>query len=267
MAMTRAWPQIAAFTYHEVTDDPSSSGFQRLGAMPYKLTPGAFAAHLARIAAGPVAPTLVTGIDFTRPGRVVLLTFDDGGKSALYAGEELCRRGWTGHFFVVSSLMGSRTFMTAGDIRHLVSCGHLVGTHSHTHPDIFRDLTARRMLEEWRTSCDAIGDLLGEACVTASVPGGDMSPAVVESASRAGVRYLFTSEPWLAPRRVHDCWVLGRFSPKAGTSPARIGELAQFRGWTRALMLRRLKALARAGLPLLYRHYVRRTTREQPGGA
>src|SRR2546428_5884344 len=76
-----------------------------------------------------------------------------------------------------------------------------------------------------------------------------------------------TSEPWLAPRRVHECWVLGRFSPKAGTPPARIGELAQFRGWTRALMLRRLKALARASLPLLYRHYVRRTTREQPGGA
>ncbi len=177
MAMTRTWPHIAAFTYHEVTDDPSSSGFQRLGAMPYKLTPRAFAAHLARIAAGPVAPTRVTGIDFTRPGHFVLLTFDDGGKSALYAGEELCRRGWTGHFFVVSSLMGRRTFMTAGDIRHLVSCGHLVGTHSHT------------------------------------------------------------------------------------------GELAQFRGWTRALMLRRLKALARAGLPLLYRHYVRRTTREQPGGA
>ena len=47
MTMTRAWPQIAAFTYHEVTDDPSSSGFQRLGAVPYKLTPRAFAEHLA----------------------------------------------------------------------------------------------------------------------------------------------------------------------------------------------------------------------------
>ena len=265
--MLSARPQIAAFTYHEVTDDPSSSGFQRLGAVPYKLTPRAFAEHLAWIAAGPVAPTRVTSIDFTRPGRFLVLTFDDGGKSALYAGDELCRRGWTGHFFVVSSLVGGRTFMTAGDIRHLVSCGHLVGTHSHTHPDIFRDLTATRMLEEWRTSCDAIGDLVGEACVTASVPGGDISLAVLESAWRAGVRYLFTSEPWLAPRRVHECWVLGRFSPKAGTPPARIGELARFRGWTRALMLRRLKALARASLPLLYRHYVRRTTREQPGEA
>src|SRR5207245_10759736 len=130
--MLSARPQIAAFTYHEVTDDPSSSGFQRLGAVPYKLTPRAFAEHLAWIAAGPVAPTRVTSLDFTRPGRFLVLTFDDGGKSALYAGDELCRRGWPGHFFVVCSLVGGRTFMLAGDSRHLVSCRHLVGTHSLT---------------------------------------------------------------------------------------------------------------------------------------
>ena len=262
MAMTSAWPQVAAFTYHEVTDDPSSSGFQRLGAVPYKLTPRAFAEHLARIAAGPVAPTRVTDIDFTRPGRFVVLTFDDGGKSALYAGDELCRRGWTGHFFVVSGLIGRRTFMTAGEIRHLVSCGHVVGTHSHTHPDIFPDLTAQRMLEEWRTSCDILADLLGEPCPVASVPGGDISPAVLHSAAGAGLRHLFTSEPWTRPRRVDGCWILGRFGPKTTTPPARTAELARFRGWGRALLVRQLKEIARQTMPTLYRFYVRQTTRE-----
>jgi len=37
-------------------------------------------------------------MDFERPGRHVLLTFDDGGKSALYASDQLSRRGWKGHF-------------------------------------------------------------------------------------------------------------------------------------------------------------------------
>jgi peptidoglycan/xylan/chitin deacetylase (PgdA/CDA1 family) len=183
----------------------------------------------------------------------------------VYAADALRRRGWRGHFFLVSSLIGRRTFATPSDIRYLASCGHVLGTHSHTHPDIFPDLTPERMLEEWRTSAQAIEDIVGAPCLTASIPGGDLSPQVIESAARAGVRYLFTSEPWLLPRAVNGCWVLGRFSPKVGTTAVRIGELAQFRGWTSALMVRRLKGLARTGLPLLYRQYVRHSTRAQPG--
>ncbi len=260
-----AHPTIAGFGYHEITDDPSATGFQRPGARPYTLTPRAFAAHLDQMAASEARPVRVTDIDFTRPGRCLVLTFDDGGKSAVYAGDALARRGWTGHFFIVSSLIGQRTFATASDIRYLASCGHVVGTHSHTHPDIFPDLTPERMLEEWRTSSAAISEIVGAPCLTASVPGGDISRHVLESAARAGVRYLFTAEPWLSPRGMNGCRVLGRFCPKVGTSPDRIRELAQFRGWTSALMLRRLKVLARAALPLLYRHYVRRTTRVRQG--
>src|SRR5207247_8730489 len=102
----------------------------------------------------------------------------------------------------------------------------VVGTHSHTHPDIFPELTPARMLEEWRTSRDAISDILGAPCVTASIPGGDISRQVLESAASAGVQYLFTSEPWISPRAVNGCRVLGRFCPKVGTSPARIRDLA-----------------------------------------
>lgn len=263
--MTSACPSIAAFGYHEVTDEPSASGFQRPGAMPYKLTRRAFGEHLDQIAASKIRPSRVTDIDFSQPGRFLVLTFDDGGKSAAYAGDELSRRGWIGHFFVVSSLIGRRTFMASADIRHLASCGHIVGTHSHTHPDIFPALTPERMFEEWRTSADAISAILGAPCTTASVPGGDISPRVLASAARAGVRHLFTSEPWPTPQSIDGCWVLGRFSPRVGTSPARIAELARFQGWTRALFVRRLKGLLRAGLPLLYRHYVHHTTRPHPG--
>ena len=201
-------------------------------------------------------------IDFTRLGRHVLLTFDDGGKSAVYTADELSRRGWKAHFFIVTSLIGTRTFVDATDIRYLRSCGHVVGSHSHTHPDIFRDQTPERMLEEWRTSCAILADLLGEPCRVASVPGGDISTAVLRSAAPAGVRYLFTSEPWITPRRVDGCWILGRFGPKVGTSAGRVGALVRFDGWQRALLERRLKGLLRRGLPALYRLYVRRSTQD-----
>ena len=253
--------EIAGLGYHDVTDDPFVSGFQRAGALPFKHTVAGFARDLDAITGAPT-PQLVTDIDLSAPGRHLLLTFDDGGKSALHIGDVLGARGWRGHFFIVTNLLGGRTFLTAADIRQLRSCGHLIGSHSHTHPDIFNALSPRRMLEEWHVSTDTLSQVLGERCATAAVPGGDISPQVLESAAAAGLRALFTSEPWLAPRRVHGCWILGRYIVKAATPSARIAALAAFRGWRRALLVRRCKVAARAALPWLYRAYVARTTRE-----
>jgi hypothetical protein len=140
----------------------------------------------------------------------------------------------------------------------------MVGSHSHTHPNIFRNLTPQVMLTEWRVSCAILESLLGERCIAASVPGGDISRGVLESVSEAGIRYLFTSEPHLRPERVANTWILGRVILKAGVSPATIKELVSFRGWQRVQFLRRLGGLARSLSPSLYRQYVRLRTRERP---
>ena len=260
---------VASFGYHEVTDHPTTAGVQRPGALPYTHTRAAFSRDLDAMAAGPCPPERVTDLDLTRPGRHVLLTFDDGGKSAVAIGDALTARGWKGHFFIVTGLIGSRTFLTGAEIRYLHGCGHVVGSHSDTHPDIFREQPWARMIEEWRVSRDKLAQLLGAPCRTASVPGGDSSQAVLASADAAGLEYLFTSEPVLQPQRVGTCWILGRFMPKAWTPPERIGELGTFRGWRSALLVRQLKGLARSAFPRLYRQYIRRTTREwaAPAGA
>jgi peptidoglycan/xylan/chitin deacetylase (PgdA/CDA1 family) len=251
---------VAAFCFHEVTDDAESTGFQRRGAVPFRLTPAAFGGHLDRIAAAGTSPGLVTELDTA--DRHILLTFDDGGRSALTAADELERRGWRGHFFVVTSRIGSRTFLTGESIRDLRRRGHVVGSHSHTHPDIFRELTVERMRGEWRTSADLLSDLLGEPCEAASVPGGEISSAVLRSASDAGFRFVFTVEPVLRPSNVGECRVLGRFLVKAATEPSRVDQLARFRGWGSALAIRRLKAVARRSVPPLYRYVVARRARE-----
>ena len=256
--------ELATLMYHEVTDDQSTTGFQRPAARHYGFTRHAFSDHLARVAASAMTPGPVTDLDLLAPGRHVLLTFDDGGKSALYAAEELARRGWRGHFFAVTGRIGERTFLDGEGLRALRDMGHVVGSHSHTHPDIFRDLTRSRMLEEWRISTRILEDLLGEPCPTASVPGGDISGAVLESAAEAGFKYLFTSEPWTTPRRVGDCWILGRLCLKTGTPAEMVEELVQFRGWRRARIERGLKGLARHGMAPLYRLYVERTTAPLP---
>ena len=259
-------PEIAGLMYHEVTDDPRSSGFQRPGATPYTLTRTAFGRHLDAIAGSPMKPELVSALDLNANGkrhRHLLLTFDDGGASAMYVAEELAKRDWKAHFFIITSRLGERTFLNPADIRTLRSAGHVVGTHSHTHPDIVRALPRELMATEWRVSRAILEALLGEPCVAASVPGGDISRVVLESAGEAGLRYLFTSEPLVTPELIGDTWVLGRVILKAGVSAATIRALVSFRGWQRAQLLRRLGVFARTLFPPLYAQYVRLRTRER----
>jgi peptidoglycan/xylan/chitin deacetylase (PgdA/CDA1 family) len=252
--------QVASFGYHEVTDHPSESGFQRAGARPYRLAPRTFDGHLGALGAAASVPELITDIDLARDGRHVLLTFDDGGKSALRAGDALAARGWKGHFFIVTTLIGQRTFLDSSEIRYLRQCGHVIGSHTHTHPNLFRELADDAMLEEWRVSCDRLAQLLGEPCQAASVPGGDMSARVQRSAAATGARFLFTSEPTVTPAHSDGCWTLGRFMVRTGTSAARVAQLAQLRGWGQAMLVRRMKLGVRLLLPGMYRRLVRHRT-------
>ncbi|MGH7559684.1 MAG: polysaccharide deacetylase family protein [Gemmatimonadales bacterium] len=256
--------RIACLMYHEVTDDSTSSGFQRPAARRYAQKPALFRRHLDRIERSGMVPARVDQVELGKPGRHLMLTFDDGGRSALHVADQLAERGWPAHFFIVTERIGARTFLGPADIRRLRSDGHLVGSHSHTHPDIFRDGTRPLMLEEWRVSAAILEDLLGEPCSAAAVPGGDISPEVLATARDSGFRYLFTSEPWVVPRLLGGCWVVGRVCLKAGVSPDTVAALTQFRGWGRARFVRALKGVARYGLGPLYRMYVAHTTRPVP---
>lgn len=255
-------PRVAAFGYHEVTNEPLVSGFLRRGAIQFTVTPSEFERHLVLASSLGVAPVLVTELATCGARRPVLLTFDDGGTSAMYAAEALARRGWQAHFFIITGRIGDRTFLGAEQIRELRDAGHLIGTHSHSHPDIFRDLPFDRMVGEWRDSRARLADLLGEECTTAAVPGGHISGAVLRSADTAGLRALFTCDPTLAPRFEGNCQVFGRFLVKRTTSRAQMAALLDYEGWAAALLVRRAKDAARRTLPFLFRLYMSRTTRE-----
>jgi peptidoglycan/xylan/chitin deacetylase (PgdA/CDA1 family) len=254
--------EIATLLYHDLEEQAGESGFQRDAADLYKLRPGVFRDHLSRIEEAGREPALADEIDFGTPGRHVLLTFDDGGRSASQVGELLMARGWRGHFLVTTSLIGTRLFLNAPEIRKLRSDGHIIGSHSHTHPDIFNAQSRFKMVAEWRMSCDHLAQILGEPCIVASVPGGDISRTVLESASDAGIRYLFTSEPTLTPFRVGHCWILGRACARADKPLELIDRLAGFDSWTwgRERFVRRAKTIARILAAPLYQTYVRHST-------
>src|ERR1035438_1012883 len=120
--------------YHDITPigQFEISGFQSPDANIYKLTLDEFDRHLSAVESRATLPmTLVNDAG----DDSLMITFDDGGKSAvLYTAEMLEQHGWRGHFFVTTDYIGSTAFMTIADLRELRSRGHLVGSHSCSHP-------------------------------------------------------------------------------------------------------------------------------------
>jgi peptidoglycan/xylan/chitin deacetylase (PgdA/CDA1 family) len=207
--------------YHDIVEgDPDESGFAGAGPARYKLSAARFREHLDAMAeALSEEPRVVEDLVAGDAGRAAwVLTFDDGGASALAAGEELARRQWRGHFFITTNLTGERGFLDASEIIELRRMGHVVGSHSASHPSRMSSLPERELLEEWRASVESLADLLGSEIRSASVPGGYYSKRVARAAAEAGIAALFTSEPVRTTRHVGGCLVLGRLSVRRSTS-------------------------------------------------
>ena len=82
------------------------------------------------------------------------------------------------------------------------------------------------MRREWTDSRAALEDLLGHAVRVASLPGGYYSAAVARTASEAGIRVLFVSEPTSRLQVEAGCVIAGRFTVRRGTPPAHLAALA-----------------------------------------
>jgi len=223
-----------ALMYHDVVDgDPDQSGFAGAGPARYKLSTTQFRAHLDAIGdtlndEPGVVDDLLAG-DADTP--TWLLTFDDGGASALAIGEELARRQWRGHFFITTGRTGERAFLDASEIIELGRMGHVIGSHSASHPSRMSSLSEGALREEWRASVESLADLLGTEIRSASLPGGYYARRVAQAAADAEIAALFTSEPVRTPQRVGDCLVIGRLSIRAGTSAIDASRIAAGDSW------------------------------------
>jgi peptidoglycan/xylan/chitin deacetylase (PgdA/CDA1 family) len=219
-----------ALGYHDVVDgapDPQM-GPQRT-AMHYKLDRRAFCNHLWSIRDQAAAARVGTIDGFRKwEGEVpVFLTIDDGALSSLtcVAGElEEC--GWRGHFFVTTDWIGRPGFLDERQIRELRGRGHVIGSHSCTHPARMSNLSREQLLQEWSVSCQRLSDIIGERVAVASVPDGYYTRKVAQAAAEASIEVLFTSEPTAATSVVDGCLVLGRYSIQRHTPAAISGAIA-----------------------------------------
>jgi peptidoglycan/xylan/chitin deacetylase (PgdA/CDA1 family) len=194
--------------YHDVVEPGRGdvSGFPGRDADSYKVTAGQFRAHLEAILLR-VPPTILP-----------VFTFDDGGSGASVAADILETVGQRGHFFVTTNYIGTRGFIGAAAMRDLDRRGHVIGSHSCSHPLRIGHCSSGRLRDEWKRSRAAISAILGRDITAASVPGGDFKPAVAAAAAEAGFTDLFTSEPTTITRHAFGLALQGRFTIRSWTT-------------------------------------------------
>jgi peptidoglycan/xylan/chitin deacetylase (PgdA/CDA1 family) len=215
--------------YHDVVPDGrfDTSGFLGGDADIYKLHIEEFQQHLIAIRSSTQQqPTTAAQIAETR-SMPLMLTFDDGGSSAHDCIADLLEaQGWRGHFFVTTDWIGRKGFLNQAQIRDLSSRGHLIGSHSCSHPQRMSHCSVRALQQEWNRSVAVLSDILGARVTLASVPGGFYARNVAETAAAAGLTTLFTSEPRTRREVVNGCTVWGRYTIQQGVKPATAAAIA-----------------------------------------
>lgn len=224
----------ASVMYHDVVAQGADdeSGFPGPSAAAYKFTWPEYESQIAALAASGLRFPRVDSADAFDPGRC-LLTFDDGGASSLPAARVLDAHGMAGHFLVTGDRIGKPGFATAADLRALASAGHVVGSHSHTHPADISRLSPGALACEWRDSTARLADILGHPVEVASIPGGFYSHQVAASAMACGIRFLFTSEPTTVVIRHGTGLLIGRFALQRGMGTDLVAAFARGTGMAR----------------------------------
>ncbi len=231
--------RAVSLLFHDVYDgSPAESGFVSEAASRYKLTVADFDAQLAGIGRArhdaPILSTSIARAAAAASALPFLITVDDGGASYYTAvADRLERQGWRGHCFVTTDFIGMRGFLDRNQIRRLADNGHVIGSHSASHPTRFSALPYYDMVSEWTHSRKVLEDITGRPIDTASVPGGYFSTAVARAARDAGLRVLFTSEP-VTRIAFAECVLIGRFTVRRGAAHDTAQRLVTASPWTRS---------------------------------
>lgn len=200
--------------YHDVfIRDVKESGFQTVGAIPYKVCVGNFESHVKNI----YKYCKDKDIDTSS----IIFTFDDGGVSfATVIPDILEKYGFKGVFFISTKYIGTTGFLTESQIKELSVRGHVIGAHSHTHP-AFCDaakMSFEELRYEWQTSIDILNNILGYKINSVSLPNGYSSEFILDSLEELGISNVYTSTPTTHIMKRRSLSIIGRYDVQNKTT-------------------------------------------------
>ena len=164
----------------------------------------------------------------------VEITSDDGGGSALLLADYLKELGVRASFFIVTGWIGTNGFLTREEIRYINALGHTVGSHGHTHPNPFCDLSRHAIRQEVLQSREILEDLLGCAVDHFSIPGGEVRPKTLRELQETdlGLSRIYTSTPHQGVYITGSTSsVLGRYCLVRSMNYRKVADVIAGRGW------------------------------------
>ena len=182
--------------YHDlISRTDKTSGFQNESAFQYKVEEAAFEEQVKAI-----------------QGEKVLFTFDDGGVSFYTKAAPILEKyGFKGLFFISTGYIGTPGFLSTKQIKELEKRGHIIGSHSHSHPHDFTKLTRDEVQYEWKQSYNVLKDIVGDKPIPVSIPNGYSSKTVLEEAVNCGFTDIYNSEPTTKIKNFLGHKVIGRY--------------------------------------------------------
>ena len=225
------------FMYHDVySNSEKESGFQFVTSFPYKVDACKFEKQVKY------------AYDYCKknnlPIETIEFTFDDGGVSFYTVIAPILEKyGFRGIFFISTSYINKDKFLTDEQIKSLHERGHIIASHSHTHPRNMTLLPAEEILQEWKTSIKILSDIIGASVSVASIPCGFSSSELIDMAKKAGVTTLYTSIPTNGYMSYKSMELVGRYVILCNTKDSKICSIINSRR-TRNLMYIRWKLIS-----------------------
>jgi hypothetical protein len=125
----------------------------------------------------------------------ITFSFDDGGISNLISSSILDEYNFKGIYFIPTFFIGKPGFLKKEDIIDLYKRGHLIGSHSHTHPIPLSFLNYKSQLIEWETSKSILEEIILDKITLAALPGGDSNFETFKILQDLGYLEIYTSYP------------------------------------------------------------------------
>lgn len=178
--------------------DPQETGFQGVGADLYKLPLTKF-------------ESFVSYIKGLGDDNKFVLTFDDGGVSFHETIAPILESyGLRGIFFIATSRIGTKGFLSKAQIADLDKRGHVIGSHAHSHSPL-TSIPKEEVIQEWTKSKKILEEIVGHEITAASLPNGNQSRFVLDEAEKCGYQYIYTSEPICRVKQSGKITLYGRF--------------------------------------------------------
>jgi len=182
--------------YHEVTDFPErTKQIRKMGPADSLLTKQ-FEEQMALLSVSANTRVVTADDIFNKAeddAKKIVLTFDDGFiGNYLFAFDILERYGFKATFFITVDDVSKDRYMSWEQIAALHKSGHLIQSHTMTHP-MLGECEESEITYELETSKRIIEDKIGSPVKYLSLPYGSLNERVITIAKQIGYKAIFTS--------------------------------------------------------------------------